>query len=205
MQIKKEYLSIPYLLIYSRIILGLTIPFILLLPIPKAPIIATSLIFVGLLTDVFDGIIARQMGISSERIRVWDSNVDQFFWLAILSTIFYVRFTEIDTKLTQITIITMLEVLAYAISISKFKKVVATHSILAKLWTVSLLIWVIELILFRSNYTFSICFILGIISRIEILLIIKSLERWVTDVPSILVVGKINRGEKIRKNKWFNG
>jgi len=71
--------SIPFLLIYSRILLGVIIPIVLLLNIGYATQIASELIIIGLLTDVFDGIIARIMGISSESLRVWDSNVDQFF------------------------------------------------------------------------------------------------------------------------------
>lgn len=200
----QDYRSLPFLLIYGRILLGFIIPLILFLSIPKASFIATVLILVGLLTDIFDGIVARQMGISSEKLRIWDSNVDQFFWLMVIGTVFYLNYSIIKAHLSLIIIIVILETLAYLFSYFKFKRVIATHSILAKIWTISLMVWIIEIILFQTNYTFPICFLLGLISRIEIIMIIVLLKKWATDIPSIFVVNKINRGEVIKKNKWFN-
>ena len=205
MPYQNERLSLPFLLIYNRLILGLIIPTILILGVPQASILATLLIIGGLITDVFDGIIARRMGISSESLRIWDSNVDQFFWLAIISSVFYIHYQSILPHLKTITIVIILEVIAYTLSYIKFNKSIATHSILAKIWTLCLMVWIIEIILCQSNYTFPICFGLGIISRVEIILIIIMLKKWVTDVPSIIVVGKINRGEGVKKSKWFNG
>ncbi len=200
-----EKLSIPFLLIYSRLILGIVIPVILIIDYPQTSIIAATLIFIGLLTDVFDGIIARRMGISSESLRVWDSNVDQFFWLMIIGSVFYMNYTSVLPKLYPILLIIAIEIIAYLLSYVKFKKAIATHSIFAKIWTISLLIWIIELIVYQTNHSFPICFWIGLISRLEIVLIIIVLKKWATDVPSIMVVGKINRGEKVNKNKWFNG
>jgi len=99
-----------------------------------------------------------------------------------------------------------LEVMAYIISYGKFKRSIATHSILAKFWTLTLLGFLIDLVLNSTSYLpFIICIALGIISRIEIILIILKLKKWTTDVPSIFVVSKINRGIQIKKNKLFNG
>ena len=173
----EEKLSLPYLLIYSRILLGIIIPIILCLGIPKASIISAILLIVGLLTDVFDGILARKIGISSEKLRIWDSNVDRFFWLMIIGTVFYLKFEAISILLIPIGIIVILEAMAYVISYHKFKQAIATHSLLAKLWTISLLIWIVELILNQSNHSFPICFWLGLISRVEIICIITTLKK----------------------------
>lgn len=76
----------------------------------------------------------------------------------------------------------------------KFKRTIATHSYLAKFWTLTLLAFLIDLTLHsNSNLPFKICAAFGIISRIEIILIILGLKKWTTDVPSILSVGRINR------------
>lgn len=40
--------------------------------------------------------------------------------------------------------------------------------------------------------------------QIEIILIIIKLKKWTTDVPSILVVSKINNGIPFKKNTLFN-
>ncbi|MFT5723560.1 MAG: hypothetical protein ACI9JN_000674 [Bacteroidia bacterium] len=91
------------------------------------------------------------------------------------------------------------------ISFLKFKKTIATHSILAKLWTINLLLFLIDLCLnHTSSVAFWICIVLGLISRLEIIGIITLLKKWTTDVPSIRQVKKINRGENIPKSKLLN-
>ncbi|GAA3645165.1 CDP-alcohol phosphatidyltransferase family protein [Flavivirga jejuensis] len=197
--------KIPFLLIYSRILIGIMIGLLAIYKIENYHIIIVLLMSIGLITDIFDGIIARKLNISSEKLRIWDSNVDQFFWIVTITSIFYINKGFVKEKFIWIAIIILLELLCYLISFWKFKKSIATHSILAKFWTLSLLGFLIDLTLnSTSQIPFSICIILGIISRVEIILIIKKLKKWTTDVPSILAVSKINQGIPINKNKLFN-
>lgn len=192
--------QIPFLLIYSRILLAVVFAILSFIEFSHRDWILVFLICLGLITDVFDGIIARKLNISSERLRILDSNVDQFFWIVILITVFYSNFTFVKHNYLYLLIILFLETSTYAISFLKFGKTIATHSLLAKLWTVSLLIFLIDLILNNtSTWLFYICFGIGFISRIEIILIIGFLEKWVTDIPSIWVVAKVNCGEEIKK------
>ncbi|APD06072.1 CDP-diacylglycerol--glycerol-3-phosphate 3-phosphatidyltransferase [Flavobacteriaceae bacterium UJ101] len=197
--------NIPFLLIYSRILIGIIIGFLTFYYTKHQTIWIVSLMFIGLLTDIFDGIIARKLDISTKKLRVWDSNVDQFFWLIVIGSSFYLNFSFVKENIVYISIIVLLELLCYLISYIKFKRTIATHSILAKVWTLSLLGFLVDLILHStSHYFFILCLFLGIISRIEIILIILKLNKWTTDVPSILVVSKINQGIPIKKNRLFN-
>ncbi|NAS32181.1 CDP-alcohol phosphatidyltransferase [Flavobacteriaceae bacterium R38] len=198
--------NLPFLLIYSRIVIALLIGSIAYLKVENFRVLIVVLMIVGLLTDIFDGIIARKLEVSSEKLRIWDSNVDQFFWIVVIASVFYLNSIFIKENYLPILIIVALEVLAYIISYLKFKRTIATHSILAKFWTITLLIFLIDLVLnSNSNLLFLICIILGVVSRIEIIMIILSLKKWATDIPSIFLVRKINRGEVIKKNKLFNG
>ncbi len=198
--------QIPYILIYSRIIFAILIILLLSFPYIGSDYWVVGLMVFAILTDVFDGIIARRIGVSSERLRVLDSNVDQFFWLVTVVSVFYDSKEFILAEIVWIGIILLLELSTYMVSYFKFRRTIATHSILAKFWTISLLIFLIDLVLNnQSFYPFLVCVILGIISRIEILLIIVRLKKWVTDVPSIFSVSKLNRGEEIKRNKLFNG
>ena len=148
---------------------------------------------IGLITDVLDGVIARKLGVATEKLRVWDSNVDRFFWIIVISCIFYLNFPFIRQNYLPVIVILVLETSAYITSYTKFKRTVATHSYLAKFWTLTLLAFLIDLALHsESNLPFKICVSFGIISRIEIILIIWGLKKWATDVPSLLRVRKIN-------------
>ena len=197
--------KIPFLLIYSRILIGIVIGFIAFFEVNNHQISIVILMAIALLTDIFDGIIARKLNVSSEKLRIWDSNVDLFFWLASIVSIFFLNFNFVWENSIWIGSVILLELLSYLISLIKFKKTIATHSILAKFWTITLLLFLIDLCLNRSSQIpFFICVGLGIISRIEILLIIFNLKKWTTDVPSIFVVKKINDGIPFKKNKLFN-
>ncbi len=197
---------IPFLLIYSRILIAMAIGLITYLGVQNQAILIVILMSVGLVTDIFDGIIARKLNVSSRKLRIWDSNVDQFFWLIVIGSIFYANFDFVKENLLWIGSIVVLESLCYLLSFLKFKKTIATHSILAKAWTLSLLGFLIDLTLHSTSHVaFIICIALGIISRVEILFIILKLNNWTTDVPSIFSVSKLNSGTLIKKNKLFNG
>ena len=197
--------QVPFLLIISRLIFGFVVIGLALVMPQHYKIWIVTLLFLGLLSDVFDGIIARKLGIATEKLRIWDSNVDMIFWLCVVGSIFYLNFTFIKENYILILIIFCLEAIAYLISFVKFKRTIATHSILAKFWTLTLLGFLIDLALHgTSHWWFYICIGLGIISRLEIILIILKLNKWTTDVPSILAVSKLNNGLPVKKWKLFN-
>lgn len=197
--------KIPFILIYSRLVIAICIGVIALLAIKNYAITIVVLMSVGLVTDIFDGIIARKLNVSSERLRVWDSNADQFFWLVVIGSIFYLNSTFVKEHLFWIVTLISFELLCYLVSFLKFKRSIATHTIFAKVWTLFLLGFLVDLTLNGSSQlAFTLCIALGIASRIEIILIIIKLKSWTTDVPSILVVSKINKGIPFKKNTLFN-
>ncbi len=198
--------KLPYILVYSRVFFAIVIALLALTDFAQARVWIVIGMSIGLLTDIFDGIIARRLNISTQQLRVLDSNVDQFFWIVTIASIFYMNQAFISANYVWILVVVILEFITYALSFLKFKKSIATHSILAKIWSLSLLIFLIDLCLNKGSFIpFISCISLGILSRIEIALIILKLQSWTTDVPSVFSVGKINRGEPVWKNKLFNG
>lgn len=188
--------NIPFLLIYSRIVIGFIIIVLAFIDVQYKPETIITLMVIGFLTDVFDGIIARKLNVASEKLRVWDSNVDQFFWLSVLFAVFYLNQDFLFANWLWIVLIVLLEASCYIISFIKFKKTIATHSYLAKIWTLSLLAFLIDLSLNASStYIFWLCIFLGILSRAEIILIIIGLKHWTTDVSSIKSVKEINMND----------
>lgn len=196
--------NLPIILVLSRIPLALVILALAIWQPDGAKTIISVLMLLGLLTDVFDGMLARKMNVSSERLRTLDSNVDQVFWIAVIASVVILRYSLMKGLIVPIGIVLGLEIAAYVTSYLKFKRTIATHSLLAKLWTLSLLVFLIEILLFESTTTFYTCFWLGVISRLEIIGIILKLKKWANDIPSIWVVSKINKGAPIKKSKWFN-
>ena len=68
--------KIPIILIFSRLIIGFVIISLSLIKVEFYQTIAVVLLSLGLLTDIFDGIIARHLNISTQKLRRLDSTVD---------------------------------------------------------------------------------------------------------------------------------
>ena len=75
--------QIPIVLIFSRLVIGLAIILCSSLHIDHYKTIAIILLTIGLLTDIFDGIIARQLNISTPKLRRLDSTIDQLFFISV--------------------------------------------------------------------------------------------------------------------------
>jgi CDP-diacylglycerol--glycerol-3-phosphate 3-phosphatidyltransferase len=178
--------KIPFLLVYLRLLIAFIIFGLTIYKVSELEVTIVVLTIFGLLSDVFDGIIARKLNVATDQLRIWDSNVDLVFWISVIFSAFYLNPVFLKGNLLPIISVISLEVLAYIICFFKFKKTIATHSYLAKIWSITLFIFLIDLLLNSSSFiAFYSCIILGIISRIEIIGIILTLKKWTIDVKSI--------------------
>lgn len=129
---------LPLSLIYARLAIG---PIILALALAAGGSYgywASALMTLGLLSDIFDGIIARKLGTSTQTLRRLDSSVDQAFFICI-AVATYIRFPAFFARhKPELILLCGLEALTYLVSYLRFRKEIATHSIGAKLWTLFL-------------------------------------------------------------------
>jgi phosphatidylglycerophosphate synthase len=197
---------IPVALIYTRLILGLSLIALSIINVDHFKFIAISFLTIGLLTDIFDGIIARRLNISTQTLRRMDSTVDLIFFLSVVAAIYLQSPAFFSSNALMIGILLGFEALTYIISYLRFGKEIATHSIGAKLWTLLLFALLIELIVRGdSNMLFKLTFWLGLITRLEIMLITLTVKEWTTDVPGLYQAVKLRRGKEIKRNKLLNG
>ena len=198
--------KIPTILIFSRLAIGLTIIYLSIQQVDNYKFIAVLLFSIGLLTDIFDGIIARHLNVSTQTLRRLDSTIDQIFFIsfAIATYIQCPDFFKINSL--KLMILFGLEGLTYVICFLKFKKEIATHSIGAKIWTLLLFATLIQIILqCHSVVLFNICFFVGLLTRLEIIAIILILKNWTNDVPTVYHSLKLRQGKEIKRHKMFNG
>lgn len=158
------------------------------------------------MSDIFEGIIARRLGISTAKLRRMDSTVDQFFWLAVVASCYIIAPEFFKSNLIQILVLIGLEAACYVISFVKFRKEVATHAISSKIWTLILFATLIQIIaVTHSVILFNTCLYVGIITRIEIISIFLIIKNWTNDVPSVYHAVLIRKGKSIKRHKLFNG
>jgi phosphatidylglycerophosphate synthase len=198
--------QIPKALIISRLIIGLLLIILSSFHIAHYRTIAITVLTIGLLTDIFDGIIARRLNISSQQLRRLDSTVDQVFFISVAIAT-YIQCPDFfaDNSL-KLAVLIGVEALTYLVSFLKFRKEIATHSLGAKIWTLLLFATLIQIMVqCESTTLFNVCFWVGMITRFEIIAIILILKRWTNDVPTFYHAMKLRQGKEIKRHKMFNG
>lgn len=164
------------------------------------------LLITGLITDIFDGIVARKLNVSTVRLRRMDSFIDQIFWLSALTGAYVTCSAFFKENAVLLAALLGAEALTYIVSYLKFKKEVATHAILSKIWTLTILATLVQIIsTCDSSWLFITCFYMGMITRMEIIAILVIIRKWENDVPSIYHAVLIRKGKAIKRSKLFNG
>lgn len=198
--------NIPLLLIGFRLILG---PVMIMLTYnygSDARMMLVILLFLGILSDVFDGIIARNTGVSSAKLRRMDSQTDLIFWLCAGWCSWLLNPEIIIANKYAIITIFIMEGLTYVFSILKFGKETCTHALLSKLWGITLFAAFVSIIGYgHAGLPIALAIAFGIISHIDVYLIILLLPKWTHDVPSAYHAWQIRKGKNIKRNKMFNG
>lgn len=197
--------KIPNILLYSRFLLTVIIITITFYPLFNSKVIVLSLMYLGLLSDVFDGIIARKLNVSSEKFRVIDTVFDLLFYFSILVYVFSINSRVFLENKIFILIILSLEALMYFISLIRFGKLPSPHAILSKFWGLYIIIEFTLLIFQVPGHHFLISLIIGIFVHLDRVLIYILLRNWEHDIPSSYHALQIRKGEKIKRIKLFNG
>lgn len=199
-------MNIPQKLILFRFLLVPILPSLAYFIGGKSTPIILILMYLGLISDVLDGIIARNQGISSEKLRRLDSQTDMLFWLSLGISTWILHPSLMNQNAIAIWSILIMEIACYAISILKFKKETCTHAFLSKIWGLTLLAAFTSLIGFNhAGIAFYLAIIFGLISHIDVILIVLLLPKWTHDVPSAYHAYLIRKNVKFKRNKYLNG
>ncbi len=167
--------------------------------------VVLSLMFLGLISDIFDGIITRNIGVQTAKMRRMDSQVDMTFWLSIGIYSYWIHPEIINQHITLVRSVLVMEVLCYILSFLKFGKESAFHPLLSKTWGLCLLAAFTGIVGFGyGGFTFKLAVFLGVISHVDRILITIFLPQWTHDVPSFYHAFKIKKGKKIKRYKLFN-
>jgi phosphatidylglycerophosphate synthase len=196
--------KIPHALLYSRLVVAILVVIFSFLEI--SPVVIVALSIYAILSDVFDGIIARHLKISTIEMRQLDTKIDTVFWFSCL---FYICINHplfLKAHLLQIGILVFSEFLIIGLGFLKFRERISYHTILSKFWAILLLCFFIDLVLSSTcNISFAIAFWYGMAVQIEIVLIVIILKDPQTDVPGLIPAIKLRKGIIISRNRFFNG
>jgi phosphatidylglycerophosphate synthase len=140
----------------------------------------------ALLSDIFDGVIARKLGVATPALRRLDSIADSIFYVAAIYAVWVLKPEVILGHAVSLTLLLMLEVARYAFDFWKFKREASYHMWSSKLWGLALFAAFFSvLVLGYADYWVSAAIWLGFLADSEGLLISIVLPRWKNDVPSV--------------------
>ncbi|MHC5597320.1 MAG: CDP-alcohol phosphatidyltransferase family protein [Nostoc sp.] len=138
------------------------------------------------LSDIFDGIIARRLGVSNAQLRQPDSWADVCLFSCIFVSAWIVYQDILVTYSLPLLMIIFAQLLWWVVNLVKYGKPASYHTYSAKFWGITLFIAIIALFGFDyAEVTLWLTCIAGTIHSVEEIAITLILPVWTHDVLSI--------------------
>lgn len=174
---------IPWLLVLFRLAAGPAMIALAALDQGAACAVVLSL---GVLSDIFDGIIARRLGVATPRLRTWDSRADVVFWLCATAGVLILHPRLIATLWLPVVVLGAMELTAHAISFARFRREASPHHLLSKLFGLALWALLTQLLIAGTGGpVLPIAFAMGVVSQLEAWAIMLILPVWRCDVRGV--------------------
>jgi phosphatidylglycerophosphate synthase len=166
---------------------------LLALYLPSAGGFAICLI-AALLSDIFDGKIARRLGIATPNLRRLDSIADSIFYVAATYCVWVLHQKAITDNALPLMLLLALELARYLFDLAKFKKEASYHMWSSKLWGLFLFTGFFSALVFgETGYPVYLAIYFGLFADLEGLIISMILPVWKNDVPSFVHALRIRK------------
>lgn len=147
----------------------------------------------GVLSDIFDGIIARRLKVATQALRVWDSRADVVFWVCVFVGVVLARPQLTALLWPAAAVIAVLEIGNHLFSFAKFRREASPHHYLSKAFGLTL--WGLCSLAFLAGddrammqTAIGMVLVIGVASQIEAFAITLRLKTWRCDVASVLTL-----------------
>jgi phosphatidylglycerophosphate synthase len=175
---------IPWMLVMLRAILG---PAIFVAAYFVAmPAILIGLLIAGLVSDIYDGVLARRWRVVTPGLRVADSRADVFFYACIGAAIAYGHPALAHYFRWPFRVILLLYVCRWGQDLLKYRRLASYHSYLSK--ATGLMVSTASCAAFASFHArefFWAAFTFGVCNHLEAMMTTAVLPRWTHDVGSV--------------------
>lgn len=138
----------------------------------------------ALLSDVFDGVLARRLGVATEQLRVADSWVDGWFVCCIGACIWLTHRETVLAFGWLVAAFLFTDWLALGFDWLKFRRVASYHAYSGKLAGLLLFLAAFGLLVWNNSALVAPSLVMGIVAHLERFVITVILPVWMHDVPS---------------------
>jgi phosphatidylglycerophosphate synthase len=144
------------------------------------------IVVAALLSDIYDGILARRWGGETEQLRMSDSIADTIFYLGVVGAL-WLREPQVLLGNWRLLVgLFAIEGFRYVFDFAKFRKSASYHSYMAKAWGLLIAVAVVGVLSFgglRPLIWVALGF--GIVVNLEGLAMSLMLPRWKNDVKTL--------------------
>ncbi len=194
-------LWLPALLISFRTALGPAM--IVLNSLSQRGVVMTACVGLALLSDVFDGMLARRWHLDTVTLRRWDTRADTFFYACVLAVIWMRHPQALQQRWVLIAGLLTAEVIQHVFAEVKYGHHASYHSWLSRIWglmmagsVIALLGWGID------NWFLNLTIFWGILCNVQGLIMSLLLPEWTNDVPTLFHAIRLRR-ESVIGSKCF--
>jgi phosphatidylglycerophosphate synthase len=188
--------AVPYLLIGFRLVAGVSLVVLAATLGDAARYGCAGLLALGVLSDIFDGVIARRIGSVTDRLRTFDSRADVVFWIGAVAATLILHPDLWPAIWPPAAMLAAMEATTHAVSFARFGKEASPHHLLSKLFGLGLWALLSQMIVFGfGGPLLWATFALGVLSQLEALAITLALPAWRCDVRGIREALALRRGE----------
>jgi CDP-diacylglycerol--glycerol-3-phosphate 3-phosphatidyltransferase len=151
-----------------------------------APPVLVACLVLGVLSDIFDGVIARRLGVVTPAMRRLDSGTDVLFFLSAAWCLCRLHPEIVRQHVWGLAALLALEAICNLTSLARFRRLPATHSYLAKFWGLCLLAAFVAGIGFGyGGWVMKGTIAVGVLADIEIIAIMLVSPTAPVDVPTL--------------------
>jgi phosphatidylglycerophosphate synthase len=178
-------LRLPALLISFRAALGPVLIVINL--VSTRGLLMTVCIGLALLSDVFDGVLARRWNVAAVTLRRRDTRADTWFYACVLVVIVLRHPEALTKRWVLVAALLTAEVIQHVFAAAKYGKHASYHSWISRIWGVLMAASMIGLLGFGvDNWFLGLTIAWGIVCNLQGLAMSLLLDRWHNDVPTLL-------------------
>jgi phosphatidylglycerophosphate synthase len=145
-----------------------------------------AIVVLALLSDIYDGVLARRWGGETARLRVSDSIADTIFYLGVLVALWLREPWVLKENWQLLVSLLSLEGARYIFDLWKFRRAASYHSYMAKAWGLLLAVAMVGVLSFGGlRWLIWVAIVFGIVVNAEGLAMSLMLPRWKNDVKTL--------------------
>jgi phosphatidylglycerophosphate synthase len=184
--------AVPWAMAAARALLG---PVVIVGDRCKwSPMALAGLVVTALLSDVFDGVLARRWRVDTAGVRLFDSMCDLAFYVCVGVALWLYQPQILHGNLALLYALLAIEAANFAANFAKFGRPASYHSYLAKAWGLMLAGAIaIGLAAGDAGWLMRVALLMGIASNAETIAMSLMLPVWRRDVKTIAEAWRIRK------------